>query len=93
MWLVVTLVAALAATSAYYLLDKRHKLGFLSLMLWGTSIMVLVDHTIAFVAGEGFIEATTDGLISNSILLGLVMIAPIIMIWLASVFVSRQKSV
>lgn len=49
MWLVVTSFAAILATALWYFLEndsKSCKLGFLSLMLWGASIMIFVDHLI-----------------------------------------------
>lgn len=55
-------------------------------MLIGTFIMVLVDHVIAFIAGEPFIEATTDGLIGSGAILGLLMVLSVFVIWLISVF-------
>ncbi len=88
MWLVTTLIAAVAVTAAYFLAKgKKRKLNLLALMLWGTFIMVLVDHTIAFISEGGeFIEVTTDGLISSGALLGFVMIVPLIAIWATAVY-------
>ena len=87
MWLVTTLVAAVAVTvlclSAKNL--GKYNLAFLALMLWGTFVMVLVDHAIAFFNGGGeFIKVTTDGLIGNGAVLGIAMLMPIFAIWLAS---------
>lgn len=87
MWLIITLIATLLV-SAIYLFFKdyrtKYKLGFLALMLLGTFIMVLIDHIIAFIGGEPFIEFTTDGLINNGTLLGIMMIIPIFVIWIIS---------
>lgn len=94
MWLVVSLVAALAASAAYFRMPSKRKelrLGLLSLMLWGTAIMVFVDHFIAFLEGEPFITAATDGLISSSILLGLAMLVPIFAIWAFAAFTRVGK--
>jgi len=84
MWLVVSLAAALASTAAFLKMKKtreKFKLDFLSLMLWGTFIMVLVDHSIAFIEEGRFIEFTTDGLIESGTMLGIAMIIPLLAIW------------
>jgi hypothetical protein len=89
MWLVITFIAALAATLALLRLKgagKKYKLDMLALMLWGTFIMVLVDHSIAFLQGGPFIEATTDGLITNSSLLGGIMVAVVLIVWAIAAF-------
>ena len=88
MWLIVALIAALAATAAYALLKerKKYKLGFLSLMLWGMFLMVLVDRSIAYFEGGQFIEATTDGLVASSALLGIAMLLPVLLIWAIAAF-------
>ncbi|MFH1895319.1 MAG: hypothetical protein ABIJ74_01915 [archaeon] len=95
MWLIITFIAALTASIAWMKIkNKKFKLGFLALMLWGTFIMVLVDHSIAFL-GEGspFIEFSTDGLISNAGLLGIAMLVPVFIVWLAAVFTPLGKKI
>ena len=95
MWLVVSLAAAVAATLAYSLLKKdrkRLKLGLLSLMLWGTVIMIFVDHLIAFLEGGPFIEVTTGGLIGSGTVLGLAMLVPILAVWLGAVLLGKPAS-
>lgn len=88
MWLIVTLIATVVVTAIYLLLKgyrKKYKLGFLALMLWGTFLMVLVDHLIAFISGEPFMKVTTDGLIKSGTMLGIVMIIPIFVIWIITI--------
>ncbi|MEM4389227.1 MAG: hypothetical protein QXG98_01015 [Candidatus Micrarchaeia archaeon] len=85
MWLVIMLIAALIATTAWMGLKERrnrYKLGFLALMLYGASIMILVDRAIAVMEGEPLIEFTTDGLIESGTVLGLAMLIPILLVWL-----------
>ncbi|MFH1440007.1 MAG: hypothetical protein ABIG89_05545 [Candidatus Woesearchaeota archaeon] len=87
MWLIITLISTIIVSTIYLLLKdyrKRLRLGFLALMLWGTFLMVLVDHIIAFIGGEPFIEVITDGLIKNGTILGIIMIVPILIIWIIS---------
>jgi len=84
MWLVVTLVAAIVVTMLHFLVkNKKYKLDFFALMLWGTFIMVFVDHVMGYILEPGdFIEIETDGIITNGALLGIVMIIPLFLIWL-----------
>lgn len=90
MWLITTLIAAIAVTAIWYVKPKIYKLDILSLMLWGTSIMILVDHILGYEGGE-FIELETDGLITNGTLLGIVMLIPIFVIWEIILIVSKPK--
>jgi hypothetical protein len=90
MWLITTLIAAIAVTAIWYVKPKIYKLDILSLMLWGTSIMILVDHILGYDGGE-FIKLETDGLITNGTLLGIVMLIPIFVIWEIILIVSKPK--
>ncbi len=90
MWLVTTVIAAIAVTAIWYMKPRVYKLDLLSLMLWGTSIMILVDHVIGYEGGE-FFEVQTDGLITNGTLLGIVMLIPILIIWEIILIISRPK--
>ncbi len=94
MWLAISLVAALAASAAYLGLSpmrKKYRLGFLALMLWGMAIMVFVDRLMAYLEGGPIIEATTDGLIADSALLGVAMLVPILLIWAFASFTETGK--
>ena len=90
MWLITTFIAALTATLLWFLLKKKYKLGFLSLMLWGATIMIFVDHILGYEGGE-FLERETDGVIKNGILLGIVMLLPVFFIWFIAIFISKLK--
>jgi hypothetical protein len=91
MWLVTTLIAAIAVTAIWYVKPKIYRLDILSLMLWGTSIMILVDHILGFDGGE-FIQLETDGLITNGTLLGIVMLIPIFVLWEVILITSKPKA-
>lgn len=94
MWLIVTLIATIISGLIYFFLKgqrKRYRLGLLMLMLLGTSLMVLVDHFIAFMEGGDFIETTTDGLITNSTLLGLVMVVAVLIVWAIMVLIKLSS--
>jgi hypothetical protein len=66
MWLIILTFAATITTAIWYTqADKdKHLLKYLSLIYWGTTIMVLVDHVVPYImegGGEFFdvsIEAT-----------------------------------
>ncbi|MCX8093164.1 MAG: hypothetical protein N3E50_03245 [Candidatus Goldbacteria bacterium] len=78
MWLIFTFVAAVIATLIWYKFpDKKYKLGFLSSILWGATIMWLVDHVMAYMKEGGeFFEINT-----KATLLGLIVVAAAILIW------------
>jgi hypothetical protein len=80
MWLITSLIAAVAVTAMWFITPKKYQLSLLALMLWGLSIMVLVDHIMGY-EGGAFIEMETDGLIPSGIVLGIVMLIPIFVIW------------
>ena len=90
MWLVTTLIAAIAVTAIWYVKPKIYKLDILSLMLWGTSIMILVDHIIGY-EGGAFLELETEGLITNATILGIVMLMPILILWGIILITSKPK--
>ncbi|MFH1187436.1 MAG: hypothetical protein V1688_01080 [bacterium] len=91
MWLITTLASALMATLLWYILKNKYELGFLSLMLWGAAIMILVDHLLGYKGGQ-FIELETDGLIRNGVLLGILMLTPVFIIWLIALFIPKLKN-
>ena len=90
MWLITTLIAAIVVTAIWYVKPKIYKLDILSLMLWGTSIMILVDHILGYQGGQ-FIELETDGLIKSGTLLGIVMLIPILILWQILLIIARPK--
>jgi hypothetical protein len=91
MWLITTLIAAIIATAAWYFTKKDYKLDILSLMLWGTSIMILVDHILGY-EGGALINLETEGLITNATLLGIVMLIPIFILWGIILILTRPKA-
>lgn len=91
MWLITTVIAAIAVTAAWYFTKRNYRLDMLSLMLWGTSIMILVDHILGYEGGE-FIELETEGLITNGALLGIVMLLPIFILWEIVLILTKPKA-
>ena len=64
MWLLTTAFAAFIATVCWRLFKGRYQLGFISLMLWGATVMILADHIIGYQGGE-FLETTTGGMVRS----------------------------
>jgi len=52
--------------------------------------MIFVDHVIGYEGGE-FLEMQTDGLITNGVVLGIVMLIPIFAIWELIVLISKRR--
>jgi hypothetical protein len=90
MWLITSFIAAIAVTAVWIFAPKKYQLGFLGLMLWGLSIMILVDHIMGY-EGGAFVEMETNGLIPNGIVLGIAMLIPIFIIWEISLIHSKFK--
>jgi len=90
MWLITTLIAAIGVTILWYVAPKIYKLDLLSLMLWGASFMILVDHLLAYQDGS-FVEMETGGLITNGIVLGIVMLIPVFIIWITVLIIKKPK--
>ncbi|MCM8763564.1 MAG: hypothetical protein NC927_00525 [Candidatus Omnitrophica bacterium] len=90
MWLVTTALFAVGVTILNLVLPKKYKLGFLALMLWGATIMILIDHILGYEGGP-FLEKTTEGLIKNGTFLGIVMLIPILGIWAVSFLITNVK--
>ena len=93
MWLITTLIAAVAATLAWYFIPgRRYRLEALAMMLWGLGAMILVDHILGY-EGGAFLEAETDGLVTNAYLLGALMLVPVLAAWIIYVIiVNRRKN-
>ena len=90
MWLVTTFIAATGVTLIKFVLPKKYKLDFLALMLWGALIMIFIDHIVGYEGGE-FLEKTTDGLIRDGTILGIVMLVPVFIIWGISILIPNLK--
>ncbi len=92
MWLVILAFAATIATAIWYLKaeDDKYLLRLLSLMLWGTTIMVLVDHVLPFLmeGGGEFFEMTTEAAV-----LGVVMLIVALGVWEGALLLKDPKGV
>jgi peptidoglycan biosynthesis protein MviN/MurJ (putative lipid II flippase) len=91
MWLIMTALAAIITTAIWYAKapDDKYKLGLLSLIFWGATIMWLVDHVIAYLTEGGeFFEINLD-----AILLGFAVIILALLVWEIVLLVSDPKGV
>lgn len=80
MWLLTTALTALLFTLLWYRGPKQYRFDIPAFMLWGATVMILVDHIIGY-EGGAFLELETDGLITNSLLLGALMVVPVFLFW------------
>lgn len=79
MWLIVTSLAAVITTAIWYIKapEDKYKLGFLSLIFWGATLMWFVDHLMGYLMeGGAFLEINLGATI-----LGLVVIIVALIIW------------
>lgn len=91
MWLIMTALAAIITTVIWHVKARndKYKLGLLSMMFWGATIMWLVDHIMAYVTKGGpFFEVSL-----NAALLGGSVIALALVAWLIVLLVSNPKGI
>jgi hypothetical protein len=73
MWLIILAFAATIATAIWYTKAENDKylLKYLSLILWGTTIMVLVDHVVPYLmeGGGEFFEVSAEATVLSGIML------------------------
>lgn len=95
MTLLTAVFAAVASTVVWYFKDSQNqlKLGTLSLMYWGASLMWLVDAVFEYIELRAayFTPAAADML--NDFFLGLSVVALGLVIWLALLLVKDPKGV
>ncbi|MBP5568500.1 MAG: hypothetical protein J6X54_04685 [Treponema sp.] len=95
MTLLTTVFAAIICTIIWYkkLPDTSMKLGTLSLMYWGASLMWLIDAVFEYaeVRDEYFNPAPLDML--NDFYLGLSVVALGLIIWIAILIIKDPKGV
>lgn len=91
MYLILTAAAAIVSTIVWYakLPDHQYRLGFLSLMYWGATLMWTVDHVIAYLQEGGPVFDTSLG----AFLLGIIVILSGLIIWLVALLASDPKKV
>ncbi len=91
MWLVLTALAAIITSIIWYVRSPgdKYKLGLLSLMFWGATIMWFVDHVMAMATEGGeFFEINLD-----AAMLGVSVIILALIVWLVALLVSDPKGI
>ena len=92
MTLLITVFAAIISTVLWYTdTGKNMRLGTLSLMYWGASLMWLVDAVVEYMeAGAEFFEQAPRDML-NDAFLGLSVVALGIVIWLVVLLVKDPE--
>ncbi len=95
MTLLTTVFAAVICTVSWYMHDPKNemRLGTLSLMYWGASIMWLVDAIFEFVELKEKFFKPEPSVMLNDFFLGLCVVALGLVIWLAIVLIKDPKGV
>ncbi|MEM3072577.1 MAG: hypothetical protein QW172_03885 [Candidatus Bathyarchaeia archaeon] len=91
MWLIVLAFSAIIATALWYSMaeDDKYMLRLLSLILWGASIMVFVDHVIGYVMDGGeFLEMTVEATV-----LGITLLLGALIAWEIVLLLKDPKGV
>jgi len=91
MFLILTATAAIITTIIWYAKapDNKYRLGTLSLIYWGATMMWLVDHILAFILEGGpFFEFTLD-----ATLLGITVVLVGLLAWLLILLIKDPKGV
>ncbi len=82
MWLLILLAASVASTVTY--ISKRDNSRVLVLILWGATLMVLVDKLYSYTESGSFIEVSEE-----SAYLGLAMLALTLVLWALALYLRR----
>lgn len=91
MWLLVLAFSAAVSTAVWYSTAEhdRYMLKFLSLMLWGATIMVFVDHLMGYLMEGGeFLEISVD-----ATLLGFTLLTAALIVWNVAILIKDPKGV
>ena len=95
MTLLITVIAAIAATAVWYFNDNRNnfKLGTLALIYWGASLMWLMDFVFEYaeLKADYFVQEFAD--ILNDSLLGVTVVAIGLIAWLVILLLKDPKKV
>jgi len=90
-WLLVLGYAAVVATLLWYSRAERnvYMLKYLSLVLWGATVMSFIDHVYGYLTeGGSFLNASPDAL-----LLGFSMLLVALIAWLLALLIKDPRRV
>lgn len=91
MWLIILAFAAAIVTPLWYSMaeNDRYMLRLLCLLLWGATIMVLVDHVMGYlIEGGELLELTPE-----AALLGFTMLLATLIIWEIALLLKDPRGV
>ena len=91
MWLVILALAATIVTPLWYSKagDDKFLLKLLTLILWGTTIMVFIDHVMGYLTEGGeFLEMTAEATV-----LGFCLLAIAFTVWEVSLLLKDPRCV
>lgn len=97
MWLVALALAAVTSTMLWYFKDDgRYRLDVLSLILWGSTIMVFVDHAMGYynevilagLEGGEFVEVSWQ-----AFMLSILLVCVAIALWELYLIFRKPKKV
>ncbi|MBQ8077979.1 MAG: hypothetical protein IJ235_06325 [Eubacterium sp.] len=95
MTLLITIIAAAVATVVWYTNEQRdtYKLGTLSLIYWGASLMWLMDFVFEYaeLKADYFVQEFAD--ILNDSLLGLAVVTLGLVAWIVILLIKDPKGV
>lgn len=95
MWLITSAIAAVISTALWYFKDDgRYKLHILSLIFWGATIMIFVDHAMGYyndVILTGSEEGPFVEVSWQAFMLGIFLICIAIGIWEAYLIYKNPK--
>lgn len=95
MTLLITIIAAIVATVVWYANENRdtYKLGTLSLMYWGASLMWFMDFVAEYseMRADYFVQEFAD--ILNDALLGVTVVAIGLIAWIVILLIKDPKGV
>lgn len=89
MFLILTALAAIISTVIWYANapEDKYKVGLLSLIYWGATLMWLIDHVMAYLMEGGeFFEVNLD-----ATMLGITVIVLGMIVWEIALLVSDPK--
>ncbi len=94
MTLIITAMAAIIATIAWYiqLPKNKYRFGVLALIYWAAALMWCVDGIFSLTEGEGFIEITNGAIMLNDALLGIVIVVAGLVVWGIYLLVRRLSN-
>jgi len=92
--LAITVLAAIAVTAVRFTrpaLGDRWRLGLLALILWGASLMWVVDLVAVTLAGDAFVDLSDRAAVLDDALLGVSVLALALAVWTAIRLIGRRK--